>query len=1280
MADQLSIVDSQPLPPLAIVKSDPLPGDQPGFVHGAVKGSSLLSMLAHPIDTFTQMTGIDDAKAAKEAWDKGDKFTAAAKALQAITSNPGTRAAASLGDASKDQASKAVSAFHKGDYSGSLLHAATAALPIFAPAANGADLVNQGVKEVTQAPGYDKQPVEDRFAAVLNHPKVREGLGNVAGNAFDVLAAPAAEEALGAVKGAAVKAGVPEALQASAEAQYGRVLNATTKGNKARAARIIPELIDRGVKATSLKSLGDTAADNMEQAGKTLDQTYSSLPPDAGIPVQGLVDRMKAAAIEDSTVLDKNGKPTAPSPAHEKAAEHVDQIAERLDNFAVPDPTTGELKIPIEKARQLRQLFDDVSRQAGRFEGGNINDQSIAAAHGIAGDAIRQEIGQQFPEVAGDNAEFQLWSDANRVIGDTLQRRVGQTKGLGRKIARVVGTGAGAVVGSGAGPFGTAAGSVVGGMALDAIENVINGTGLNTLSAQLKSKLAEAIAGGKVGPISYYQKKIQQAQQQAQENAAAAQAPGPVAPPAPAAGQPPPLTGAGSPPPLSDAAPGTPTPPPLPNTAAPAPETTSLTQPAWDARRGSLPPETQAKIPTKYSAANEAMVRRAGYDPSAAPKATASDIPQQPGLSPEERAVEQKFAAQVAVDPKAAIADYRSRFTKPNGTLEINTDNARELSADYSASNAGRTAYGRAVHEPASWLMKKLYADELAKPVPPGMDNTVRFTAGGTGSGKTTGIQAFSEEGQPAQVIYDTNSNNFESAQAKVQAALDAGKKVSIDYVHAEPDVAFDRMLARANRMGRPVPIDSHIDTHLGAPDAIVKLAEHYKDDPRVKIRVIDNNGPKPQLSSVEALKNLDYTGVKEKLYDALEAHHEAGTISPEIYRAVKGAGAGPLEGDGQVHAENAPEPSGSGGPSGEGEPVSGSAPAGAPAAPSETSILIPGTDKSIPAQYRLRELSDVQASHNGMTFQPNRKYGLKNDRDYTQPENQAKVVEGAVPSRFNPRYHVTDNPDATNGPVVVRKSTGDAIGGNGRAMMLQRVYETNPKGAQAYRDMLIQKSDQFGIDPEQVKSMKQPVLVREVDEAHVPDLQNAITDLNKVGTASLRPAEQAIADSRRVSQSTLEDISNRMEAAGPDASLSNILSGESGPQILDKMIDDGVITPQQRAGYVVKDALTKEGKDRVSKLLVGRFFKDPAQIDTIPEAIKAKVERIAAPLASAEGIDGWSITPQVQQALDLIENARAYGTKNLDLFLKQGGLLTDQSYSPEAVDLAKKFQSAQRR
>jgi hypothetical protein len=348
--------------------------------------------------------------------------------------------------------------------------------------------------------------------------------------------------------------------------------------------------------------------------------------------------------------------------------------------------------------------------------------------------------------------------------------------------------------------------------------------------------------------------------------------------------------------------------------------------------------------------------------------------------------------------------------------------------------------------------------------------------------------------------------------------------------------------------------------------------------------------------------------------------------------------------------------------------PASGDRPGAGKTAPDV--VRIPGEGRSFPVTYRVRELADVQPSHSGITFQPNEKYSLVNDRNYTKPENQGKILEGSG-GKFEPDLHLTDNPDPANGPPVV-DARGNAIGGNGRTMQLQRVYAYNQPGAAAYRDMLMRKAPQFGIDPAEVAGMKQPILVREIADEHLGNPQHAITDLNKTGTASLTPAERAIADSRRVSHNTLDDINRRLVAGGDEATLTSILGEGDGPEILNRLIDDGVITSQEKAGLVSGDKLTAAGKSRVIKLMLGRFFRDPAQLDTVPAKVTGKLERIAAPIAKLEDAGPWNLMPRLQEALDLLDEMHSYGRSNMDEFLKQTGLLGESRYTQDAIGLAK--------
>lgn len=346
------------------------------------------------------------------------------------------------------------------------------------------------------------------------------------------------------------------------------------------------------------------------------------------------------------------------------------------------------------------------------------------------------------------------------------------------------------------------------------------------------------------------------------------------------------------------------------------------------------------------------------------------------------------------------------------------------------------------------------------------------------------------------------------------------------------------------------------------------------------------------------------------------------------------------------------------------------------------TAVTVPGkVGPGYAATYRLRELNDINASHNGLTFSPNREYKLLNDRNYANANNQGKVVTAATPAAFDARLHITDNPDATNGPIVT-DSAGHVLGGNGRTMILQRVFNAgNPKSADAYRSMLEAKAPQFGIDPAAIAKMKEPVLVREIDDAEFGpgrgSKQDAVTDFNKTGTAGYTPGERTIADSRRVSDETLGDVASRLDAKGDGATLAQVLEGKGGLEVLDRAIKDGVIAPQERATFATDTALTKAGRDRLAQLVVGRFFRDPAQLDAIAPSVRGKVERLAAPIAQVESKTAWALTDDLKAAVDLVEAARQAGIPSLDDFIKQDGLFGKDKYSPKAITLARALKTS---
>ena len=211
-----------------------------------------------------------------------------------------------------------------------------------------------------------------------------------------------------------------------------------------------------------------------------------------------------------------------------------------------------------------------------------------------------------------------------------------------------------------------------------------------------------------------------------------------------------------------------------------------------------------------------------------------------PNLTPKERRIEGTFYAAIRNNEKALIDKYQ----ETNGNI-IDPDSVKKLDPRF----AKDSSLAAAVHEPSSYLSKVIWKNALEKKAVAGDDSATMFTAGGSGSGK-------SESEKMARKLlglkddaltFDSVLGNFKSATDKINQTLDITKgNVDIVYTNATLDLAVMLNMKRS----RTVRLDTQLDAHIKASENIKKLAEHYKDNPRVNFTVVNNNtGDPPYLT-----------------------------------------------------------------------------------------------------------------------------------------------------------------------------------------------------------------------------------------------------------------------------------------------------------------------------------------------------------------------------------------------------------------------------------------------
>lgn len=222
-----------------------------------------------------------------------------------------------------------------------------------------------------------------------------------------------------------------------------------------------------------------------------------------------------------------------------------------------------------------------------------------------------------------------------------------------------------------------------------------------------------------------------------------------------------------------------------------------------------------------------------------------------PNLTPKERRIEGTFYAAIRNNEKALIEKYQ----ETNGNI-IDPDSVKKLDPRF----AKDSSLAAAVHEPSSYLSKVIWKNALEKKAAAGDTSATMFTAGGSGSGK-------SESEKMARKLlglkddaltFDSVLGNFKSATDKINQTLDITKgDVDIVYTNASLDLAVMLNMKRS----RTVRLDTQLDAHIKASENIKKLAEHYKDNPRVNFTVVNNNtGDPPYLTEGKLDQVPNYT------------------------------------------------------------------------------------------------------------------------------------------------------------------------------------------------------------------------------------------------------------------------------------------------------------------------------------------------------------------------------------------------------------------------------------
>lgn len=260
---------------------------------------------------------------------------------------------------------------------------------------------------------------------------------------------------------------------------------------------------------------------------------------------------------------------------------------------------------------------------------------------------------------------------------------------------------------------------------------------------------------------------------------------------------------------------------------------------------------------------------------------------------------------------------------------------------------------------------------------------------------------------------------------------------------------------------------------------------------------------------------------------------------------------------------------------------------------------------------------------------------------------------------------------------------------GNGRAMAILEAYRIGTAGE--YREWLIQEAEYFGIDPEKVRRMKRPILVR-VRKTSV-DREVFAVEANQDDKLAMTATEKARSDAKRLTPALLARLEDGdLNSAANRDFLSAFLQSLGDAEAAQYLTSDGKPTASLIARVQAALFAAAYADDRLLELTADVAKPEIANIisalnQAAPDFIRAAaVDRVSAEGAGERLTDSLELA-LTQQTVDAILAATGVLAKakesgmTIEEFLKQGDMFgnVDPAVAAMAVFIHKNNRSARR-
>lgn len=335
---------------------------------------------------------------------------------------------------------------------------------------------------------------------------------------------------------------------------------------------------------------------------------------------------------------------------------------------------------------------------------------------------------------------------------------------------------------------------------------------------------------------------------------------------------------------------------------------------------------------------------------------------------------------------------------------------------------------------------------------------------------------------------------------------------------------------------------------------------------------------------------------------------------------------------------------------------------------------------------FKVVEASRLIVSHD-IDGKPNPAYPQElQPRDRARTTSQAwvqKTARNLDPDSLG-RTQRADSGAPIVGPDGVVES------GNGRTMAIKEAYKIGE--ADAYRAWLIDEAAYFGLDPDKIKGMKAPVLVRIRTSA--VDRAAFAVEANQDDKLAMTATEKARSDAKRLTDAVIARMADDGDllAAGNRGFISAFLASLGDAEAAQYITSSGQPTASLIARLQAAIFAKAYNDDRLLELTADSARPEIASIINAlnvaaPEFIRAQAaDRVTAESAASQIADSLELSLNQQAigaiigATEVLKRAKDSGM-GLDEFLRQGNMFgdIDPAVAAMAMFISKNNRSAKR-